>query len=694
MGERDIGARSDVYALGAMTYEMLTGEPPFTGPNSQAIVAKVLTETPPALRPKRPTVSSAVEHAVLTALQKLPADRFGTAKDFADALDGKGGTYAATVVTSRPHLLTSSRRGLHPALAVAALLLAALAGWGWLRPRPSIPAARFALTIPADQRITPWAEPSSTLSADGQLLLYNVDVGGATRVYARRLSDPVGTPVPGSEGAVGPVLSPDREWFIYTNAAYSAWRKMPVKGGASIEIPLPRGITGTVMRWNRDDGFAMTLGSGELVILKPSGVLDTVAKPDTARREQSLEVMEVLRDGKLLAIGTDLWPSGHILLIDPSNGKRTELQSTPASWAGTSDGFLVWADPVGVLYGSPFDGKRITGAARPLGAQAQTTRGGRPKVAVARTAGALAYIPVQSASLARVGRDGRWQALLAAPRTYHNPRVSPDGRQVTLDIFDNERDVWLLDLADTTLSRTTFESSGHDAVWTPDGQRIVFAVARGNLIGAYSRRVDGSGSTDSVLTSGPQFTIHTVTPDGRTGIGVRTTGVATGGFDLVSVPLDGPDRKPTPLLETRYMEAYPALSADGHWLAYVSDESGRAEVYVRAFPGMGAKIVISQNGGSEPIWSHDGRELFYRGPSGGSPTLIAAQVETSPAFRVVSRTPLFDDADYETATPHPNYDVMPDGRSFIMVRLGRASEFIYLQSWPALMEQQTSAGTP
>jgi serine/threonine-protein kinase len=572
--------------------------------------------------------------------------------------------------------------------------VAALAGW-LLRgnSRGDAPPARFALVIPASQRVTPWAEPGSSISADGQLLLYNVDVDGVTRVYARRLTDPFGSPIPGSDGAVGPVLSPEGDWFIYTNAAYGVWRKMPVQGGASIAIPLPRGVTAAVMRWNGNDGYVTTLGSGELAFLRGTGALDTIAAPDRARQEQSLEIMQVLPDGNLLAIATDLWPAGHVVIINARTGARTEVHGGATSWASTSGDHLVWADPVGALFASPFDGKRVTGPARSLGAQAQTTRGGRPKVSAARNAGALAYIPVQPASLARVGRDGRARTLLANPRTYHNPRVSPDGRKVSLDISDTERDVWLLDLEDTTLSRITFEASGHDAIFTPDGQHIVFAVARGNVIGAYIRRIDGAGSTDSVLTAGAQYSIHTITPDGRFGIGVKTTGVSTAGFDLVSVPLMGGDRKGSTVLESRYMEGYPALSPDGRWLAYSSDESGRAEVYVRPWPGPGPKIVISQHGGIEPIWSRDGRELFYRGPSAGMPFLIAAAIETRPSFRVASRTPLFDDADYETSTPHANYDVMPDG-SFIMVRLARASEFTYLQNWPALMQQQASGGTP
>ena len=695
MGEREIGARSDVYALGAMTYEMLAGEPPFMGPNSQAIVAKVLTEQPPPLRPKRPMVSPAVEGAVLTALQKLPADRFGSAKDFADALDGKGGgTYAPTVAMAATRPTRPTRLTRAVTLKALALISTAAGTAGWfLRGSPrAAPAARFAVSVPTDQRVTPWAEPTVAISADGELLVYNADAGSQTRLYVRRLRDSAATPLPGTDGAIGPVLSPNGQWIAFNNGGYT-WKKIPAQGGASIEIPVPAGVDVLTLRWNGDDGYAVTLGNGSAALLHASGVIDTVARVDTTRHEVSIDVMEVLPDGAVLAIGTDAWPAGHLLRIDPASGKRTDVLTASTSWAATANGYLIWTDPVGVLYAAPFNGTRLTGATRPLGARAQTTRGGRPKVAVARTGSALVYLPAQQASLVRVSRDGRSQTLLAAPRSYHNPRVSPDGRQVSLDMTDTERDVWLLDLADTTLNRITFETTGHDAIWAPDGKRMVFAVQRNNRIGVVSRSVDGTGATDSVLTEGPQITVHTMTPDGRTGIGVLVTSASSNGFDLFSVPLTGTDRHATPLLNSRYMEAYPALSADGHWLAYVSDESGRPEVYVRPFPGPGGKVVVSQNGGTEPIWSRDGRELFYRGPVNGAPQLMSAQVEAAPAFRIVARMPLFEDADYETATPHPNYDVMPDGKSFIMVRLGRAAEFTYLQNWPALLQGQ-AAGSP
>ncbi len=383
------------------------------------------------------------------------------------------------------------------------------------------------------------------------------------RIYARRLSDAVGTVLPGSEGALGPVFSPDDKWLLFTSPG-NVWKKLPVQGGTAVDITIPAGVTVGLMRWNRDDGFAVTLGSGAV---GPASRLRHHHHSCRTRHlhahEQSLDVMEVLPDGNLLVIGTDVYPAGHAFIIDRATGKRTPLLDATLSWIAAANGYLVWTDPVGVMYAAPFDGKRVTGAAHGFGATAQTTRGTRPRIAIAHSGSALVFVPAQQASLARVGRDGRVQTLLNAPRAYHNPRVSPDGRQVLLDIAGTERDVWLLDFADTTLNRITFETTGHDAVWTPDGRRVVFAVSHGGQIGIHARAADGGGTTDSILTEGPQLSVHTVTPDGRTGIAVRVTSVAVNGFDLMSVPLTGADRHATPLLDSRYMEGFPALSTDG-----------------------------------------------------------------------------------------------------------------------------------
>jgi hypothetical protein len=218
---------------------------------------------------------------------------------------------------------------------------------------------------------------------------------------------------------------------------------------------------------------------------------------------------------------------------------------------------------------------------------------------------------------------------------------------------------------------------------------MYYASAKRGGIGILSRASDGGGGADSVLYVGKQISVHGITPDGRIAI-VASLGGFT--FDIVTVGLNEAERKTAPVLSTPYNELFPALSPDGRWLAYVSDESNSNEVYVRPFPGPGSKVLVSQGGGTEPIWSRDGRELFYRGWVTGGLRLIAARVETRDEFRVLSRAALFEDADYEGATPHANYDVMPDGQSFIMVRQGRFTEVSYLANWPALLRPSGENG--
>jgi len=413
-----------------------------------------------------------------------------------------------------------------------------------------------------------------------------------------------------------------------------------------------------------------------------------IAVPDSAAGEAGLDVMEILPGGGILAIATVATPTGNLAVFDPRDGSRKVLPTGIVIWAGFSDGHLVWSQPGGLLYAAPFDPRnaRITGPVQSLGITVQQTRGSRPKIAQLGH-GTLAYVPAQALSLISVSREGRLTPLLEQPRSYHSPRVSPDGRYIALDFAENTRDVWLLDRHDSTLSRATFQDTGHDPTWLPNGREIVFAEARGAKVGIVRAPVDGSRPADSVYFDGPQVTVHAVTPDGRTGIAVR---YGAAGGDIVSVPLEGAGTVKA-IVATPYDEGFPALSPDGRWLAYASNASNRPEVYLRALDGAAGKLLVSQNGGSEPVWSRDGRELFYRSLGPGEPQMIAARVETGPSLRVLSRTPLFPVNDYEAAVPHANYDVTPDGRSFVMVRQGRLSQFVYLQRWTGLLPQQAAA---
>jgi len=689
MGEREITARSDVYALGCVTYEMLLGEPPFTGPTAQSIVAKVMTADPVGLIAQRKSVPPAVEDAVLTALAKLPADRFASAAEFATALVGQGsGARRLGTATARAATPGAVAKWRRLATILAGLLLAtgAVAFWALRRPAAARHPTWLSMNLPMTLRVAPQADPALSLSPDGSTLAYTAEGTGSSRqIVARRIGDPLPAPIPGTEDGGSATFSGDGEWLVFLDRTARP-RKVALTGGSTVAIPIQTGITLSQIRWASKDRYAVTLGNGQLGILRADGGVDSLVPLDTTRNEVTHDVMSVLPNGDVLAIATVSFPEGTIMLVDPASRERFDVPGvTDAIYAGYAQGHLVWCLPDGSLHAVPYDlsARRLRGAATPLNARAQTTRGFRPKVALSAE-GALAYVPIQLPTVVQVDRAGQTRPLLGLPRNYHNPRLSPDGRKLSLDFTDLVRDIWIYDFRDTTLSRLTSESDGHDGFWAPDGRRMYYASSRKGVIGILARSTDGGGGADSVLYSGAQLSMHGITPDGRTGIVARLHGFT---FDLMTVPLTGEDRQGTPLLASPYDEYFPALSADGRWLAYVSDESNRNEVYVRPFPGPGSKVLVSQGGGVEPIWSRDGRELFYRGSTADGPKLIAARVEPGAEFRVVQRTPLFEDSDYEGATPHANYDVMPDGRSFIMVRQGRFTEVSYIANWPALLRR-------
>jgi serine/threonine-protein kinase len=624
-----------------------------------------------------------VEAAVNRALEKLPADRFQTAALFAEALARPGAATAPPATAARPAPRAPTLRGrartLVPWAAGVAALAAGLALGLRLAQRETPRVVRMSMTLPTE------APPVAIrLSPDGGTLAYISSQGDRLAIFTRRLDDLQPKRLEGTDDAISISFSPDGQWLAFLVGTQA--RKVPVNGGAAVAIPVQGGQPIAWIEWAGTDRFIVQ-AQGGLATLESDGTLRIFARPDSSRQEPVLALDQVLPSGWVLARSWRSPPIGPVMAIDPASGRRDTIIDQDVAWAGYADGMLVWTPQDGVLYGAPFDvdRRRLTGAGRALGGTVLSILGFSPPATIAR--GGLAYAPTRPRALARVARSGLATTLLATDRTYHNPRVSPDGRRLSLDFTDQVRDVWLFDIRDSTLTRFGFDSTAHDAEWLPDGSGLIFAAERRGMIGAFRRRFDGGASPDSIrLGPQQQLSLHAVAPDGRTGVGVV---IEAGAFDVVAVSLDGAARFDT-VFASRYNEGWPALSPDGRWLAYQSDESGRNEVYVRSWPTLGGKVQVSQNGGTEPAWSRDGRELFYRSGGGAEPMLVAAAFEPGPVLRVRSRTALFSVASYEFATPHRNYDPFPDGRSFAMVRQGQPgqlAEVVYVQNPRTLLER-------
>jgi eukaryotic-like serine/threonine-protein kinase len=702
MGERDIGPRSDVYALGAMAYEMLAGEPPFTGPNSQAIVAKVLTEQPPALRPKRPTVSPGVEAAILTALQKLPADRWGSAREFGDALGGattqRSGS-VPTVVLPAAGAGAQRRRGAG-VLAWVGWIIAgvasALAVWALLRPVPGLPPSRLALLVPGlGGSGASSSQRHLSLTPDGQGLVYAVvNAEGILQLVRQALDAETGTPIQGATAFGSPLVSPDGRWVVGSQGVNGQPVRVPLDGGA-LELITSNLLPTDAAAWDPQGNLWYT-GNDLLG--------EVVGDSMVPRVRGAYRLCQVLADGHTALVtrtrvGTS---AGPILLVDLRTGAETSLLATLVIEARITRGLLVYVLANGTMQAVPLDrgGRRVTGPPVAVASNVAITGTAVAQFAVAPN-GNVAYIPEEPASLVFADRHGASRLVTGDRRNFHHPLFSPDGRRLSLDFSSIEgRNVWILGLDQLTLTRATFDRDGHDATWTPDGRFLTY-VAPVQRVGGVTllllRKRPGSAEPPDTLLNSPAL--------GYTGLWLRDgSGLVTTGTSLRRRP-GRPDSAQSetgldagiirngghgpiePLLASQFNEQYVGVSPDGRWISFVSDQSGRDEVYVRDLAGERDQVLVSLDGGSEPIWSPDGRELYYRETKQNDPHLVAAAIATTPALAVTRRERLFPITDIVATGPHANYDISPDGKTFVMVRRSPSARIVVLQNLPALMRR-------
>ena len=686
MGEREITAQSDVYSLGCVTYEMLTGEPPFTGPTAQAIVAKVMTEEPAGLTRQRKTVPPHVEASVLTALEKLPADRFATAAEFADALVNPAATAgrATARVAARP---SRSRWVPVGVLAGAAVLLGVGAVIGWLtRGAPTPPSvARFTVPLGEGAHLADGPSVQVALSPDGTQLVYYATAGGAgTQLHLRAIAELAVTPLPGTdEGAAGAFFSPDGQWIAFFDK--NQIKRVSVAGGAAMVIAqAPGGTDGT---WTDDGQIVYSGPGGALWIVPADGGTPVVAvAPDSATQEREIILADALPGGEAVVAtvirsasmgGTDL------VHIDLGSGARTVIvQSRAVQGRYVSGGYLVYALDDGTLLGAKFDPRtgQLTGRPTTILERVRISFRRSAQFAVSRS-GTLAYATDEPAQIGLVDRGGTTTPLMAVPNEFHHLRFSPNGRRLVMDIAQpTGRDVWVRDLDQGTLTRVSFEGDANDPVWTPDGRRVCYGTARAGIRGVWCRRAAGGTEAESLWVGPRETTAGVFTPDGKHVILIEATGSTEA---LLFGPTDGGE--PVPLLSSPPFEvAWPALSPDGRWLAYVSNESGRYQVYVGPLQGDGDRVQVSTGSGTEPVWSRNGRELYYVTDQNG---IMAVSVSTTPSFRVLNRKPLFTLPDMQVASPHANYDVDPSGRFAIVLRPAAGSVVVAL-NWVSELERE------
>jgi len=682
--ERELDARSDVYSLACVLYEMLAGEPPFTGPNVQAIIAKLLTERPRDLREVRESVPPHVAVAVGRALAKLPADRFGGASAFALGLATVGGTAPSVATVAERPAATQARpvwmgRAVRLApwiLAVAALVAA---GAALRHPTPDRPVVRVAVALPSVQLVQA-SRPDIVISPQGTHLVYPGVVDQRPMLLLRDLDRLEARPLQGTDGATEPFFSPDGQWVGFF--AGGKLKKVALAGGPPINLadaPTPRGATWT------DDGFIVftPLTTGGLArVSADGGPTEPLTFIDSTTNVISHRWPAALPNGRgiLFTTYTASFAESGVAVLDLGNRDITPLAAGGTDPQYAASGHLLYVNIDGALVGRRYDPRHPADAGPVVtlveGVSLDASTAGAGYSVSAN--GTLVYLSGSLVgTIVRVNQDGSEQVLadsLVAPGAM---RFSPDGSRLAMELqAGGLSSIWVYDLVRHTSTRLTFDGTARYPSWNPLRDEVLFAwnTATSQALDLYEVPANGSGTPTQVVTAPYDQYEGQWTPDARL-LAVRQSVPETGRDIWVMAPDSA--TAPREFLRTRFNERCIALSPDGHWLAYVSDESGTDEVYVRGFPGPAGKWQISTGGGSEPAWSPDGRELFYRNAT----HLVAVAVHTGTTFSAGASKQLFLDH-YGRNPDHSDYAVHPSGQWFAMRRSDASGrELVLVVNW-------------
>ena len=682
---KTVDKRTDLWALGCVLYELLTGKQAFHGEDITDILAAVVRAEPDwSCLPETTPVT--IRLLLRRCLQKDKTLRLRDAGDARiEIQDALSAPPSAVTAAPAPGTRSWHERLAWPTVAgVLALIAIAFAvGFVLRAPKPPQP-MRLSAEIGADASLYTEFGPAAILSPDGtRLALVATGSDRKQRIHIRSLDQLQATVLSGTENARDPFFSPDGQWIGFF--ADGKLKKIAVEGGAAVTLcdaPNDRGGS-----WGDDGSIVFTPDSrGALSkVSSAGGAPQLLTTLDKQRGENTQRWPQVLPGSKAVLFtsatvgGTTAgFEDADIAVYSMASGQRKKLQDGGFYARYLPSGHVVYMHE-GTLFAVPFDLKRLEGTGQP----APILEGVLtvPVYAAAQFSfsetGSLAYVPGRgrglNISIYWMDREGKFTPLRDAPGNYANPAFSPDGKRLALDISDGKRrDIWLYEWERDALTRLTFAGEANvSPVWTPDGQRIVYSLAeKGGMYNLWWIRSDGAGAAQR-LTEGKssQYGVSW-RPDGKF-LAFYELNPSTS-FDVMTMPIEGDEKsgwkpgEPKPFVNSAFSELEPGFSPDGRWLAYQSSESGSYEVFVRPFPGPGGKWQISTGGGVLPKWSRNGKELFYRTLDGK--IMVVTYTATGDSLRA-DKPQLWSPGQFtERGLTTYNFDLHPDGKRFAVLK--------------------------
>ena len=679
---KPVDARSDVWAIGAVLYEMITGRRAFEASTLASLIAAILEHEPVSMAALNKLTPPAVDRLARICLAKDPENRWQTARDVTRELksiaDGETGEVEHVSGRGSSRLLVGILAG--------AILGAIVVGIAYLSLEPTSEPAlaqRFRIVLP--EELGRDGGHGHAISSDGRYLA----IEGGDALYVRHTDGLSVEPIVRTR--VGNLtISPDGQWVWFTDR--TQLKRSSISGGAPTTIyDLDDSIYGT--SWVGNDTVVYAARDGIFRVTTSGGAPELVLAIDAEKGERAFGP-ELLADGTwalfTLATGQN-WQRPRVVAQSIASGERRVLVEAGSDARYLPTGHLVYAHR-GTLMAVELDTSRIELIGSPVPVIDGVRRASAAWANIYRPAhfsfsrqGTLVYALsaelVPPMELVWVKRDGSAHLATESRRAFYLPRISPDGKHVALGLYDSEadsRNIWLLDLDRDALTRFTVgDGNATDAIWTSDGARVTFSSDRlGSAYQIFSKPVGGIGQAEQVLRTDTNVFPRLWTRNDRALVFMEFVNQV----DINMLPADG---EAQPLVATEHIELEPSLSPDNRWLAYVSHESGRPEVYVRAFRDAERQWQISTEGGRGPLWAADGRELFYRNGDKMMAVTIDTDADLSPSPPAV----LFE-GQYTVdpfANDARNYDISPDGERFLMVResqvRAKADELYVVVNW-------------
>ncbi len=691
----EVDARTDIFAFGAVVYEMATGKKAFEGKSQASLIAKILETNPPPMSSLQPMTPPEVERIVHSCLAKAPDERWQSAADLARELKwlaGSGTQGASSVRQSPVRVVRASNRTFaYLGWAAAALLVAAVAVLLFRNSAaPTVASViRTSIVLPVGQRLTSdAADYPMAVSRDGNRIAYVAEEESGTQLYVRELSALGPKAIAGTSGARHPFFSPDGQWVAFF--ADGALQRASVAGGAPLRIC---NISGTSMggSWGPDNTIVFgSRGTGLHKVSAAGGV------PQPLNGGDSGTWPEILPDNK-----TVLFSTGSIIATIPLNGGKARVlartndsSSEGPAVLGTgyvlqarfvSSGYLVYGQSPGVVRAAPFDLESLSLKGPPVSMidSVERASGGGAIYFASSDTGLLLYAPTgQHHQIVWVDRNGAETPVSTNRAAFRVPRLSPNGKSIAVAVSDETRrsDIWIYDAEGGAKRRLTTEAHNLAPVWTPDGTHLTFS-SDANVA---EMLATGSGTKEILLPRVGYRYPCSWSPDGKD---LLFQEEEPAGYSLWRFSRDSGNASPTLLVRPTAGECG-MLSPNGKWVAYASNESGRAEIYVETYPNLTEKIAISTDGGTCPVWSHDGRELFYR----QGDAVMVVSVDTGAGLRPGKPRRLFA-GPYRGESQEPAFDVSPDGRRFLMIKSDDAAtlrQINVVQNWVEELKQRVS----